>query len=70
MLKNHQSFTFFVDPFDSELYENLKRTDVKNLSFRLSVHLFVLYVTSSFMRFSVFLLIKIYLRNYYNSLFI
>ena len=47
---------FFVDPFKFDLYENLKRTDITNLSFILSVHLFVLdlcNVKSSFMRFSV-----------------
>ena len=44
---------FFVDPFKFDLYENLKRTDITNLSFILSVHLFVLdlcNVKSSFMR--------------------
>ena len=41
MLKNRQDFAFFVDPFKFELYENLKRTDVRNLSFILSVHLSV-----------------------------
>ena len=42
MLKNHQDFPCFVDPFKYVLNANLKRTDVRNLSFMLSVHLFVL----------------------------
>ena len=45
MLKNHkndQDVAFFVDVFKFELYENLKRTDVRNLSFIISVHFFVL----------------------------
>ena len=37
MLKNQQDFPFFVDPFKFELCENLKRTDIRNLSFILSV---------------------------------
>ena len=54
MFKNHQDFAFFVDPFQFELHNNLKRTDVRNLSFIISVHLFVLdlcNVKSSFVRF-------------------
>ena len=42
MLKNHQDFAFFVDSFKFELSENLKRHDVRNLSFILSEHRFVL----------------------------
>ena len=42
MLKNHQDFAFFVDPFNFELYKNLERTNVRNLSFLLTVHHFVL----------------------------
>ena len=41
MLKNHQDIAFFVDPFKFKLHESLKRTDVRNVSFVLSVHLFV-----------------------------
>ena len=55
MLKNHQNTGLFADPFEFELYEILKRTDVRTLSFILSVHLFVLdlcNVKSSFATFS------------------
>ena len=56
VLKNNQDIEFVVDPFKFELYENLKRTNVRNLFFILSVHRFVLdlcNVKSSFTRFSV-----------------
>ena len=43
ILKNHRDIAFFLDPFKFELYENLKRTDVRNLRFILSVHLFTLF---------------------------
>ena len=33
MLKYHQDFVFFVDPFKFELHENLERTDIRNRSF-------------------------------------
>ena len=42
MLKNHHDIAFFVDTFIFELHENWGRPDVTNLSFILSVHLFVL----------------------------
>ena len=42
MLKNHHDIAFFVDTFIFELHENWERPDVRNLSFILSVHLFVL----------------------------
>ena len=41
MLKKYQDFVFFGDPFKFELYENLKRTDDRNLPSILSVHLIV-----------------------------
>ena len=56
MLKNHQDFAFFVDPFKFEPYENLKRIDVRNLAFIISAHPFVLdlcNMKSYFTRFSV-----------------
>ena len=33
MLKYHQDFVFFVDPFKFALHENLERTDIRNRSF-------------------------------------
>ena len=42
MLKDHQDIAFFADPFKFEMYENLKRIDVRKLSFLLFVHLCVL----------------------------
>ena len=58
MLKNHQDIAFFVDPFKYEFYESLNRTDIRNLSFILSVNLSVLdlcnvRLRSSFTKFSV-----------------
>ena len=42
VLTNHRDIAFCVDALKFELYENLKRTDVRNLSFILSLHRFVL----------------------------
>ena len=56
MLQNREDFAFFVDPSKFELYESLKRTDLRNLSFTLFVHFFLLdlcNVKPSFTRFSV-----------------
>ena len=54
MLQNRQDLAFFVDPSKFELYESLKRTDLRNLSFTLFVHLFLLdLLKPSFKRFYV-----------------
>ena len=55
IINDHRDFAFFVDPYKFDLYENLERTDVRNLSLILLVYLFLLdlcNVKASFARYS------------------